>query len=74
MDEQSPPLRSLLGYEFFRVDPENGNFREFDEQFGPEYQQKFLMKLDDLAQDLKDLLEFVEGPEAVEASPDAGSG
>ena len=64
LDQQSPPLRSLLGYEFFRVDPENGNFREFDEQFGPEYQQKFLMKLDDLAQDLKDLLEFVEGPEA----------
>jgi len=65
LDQQSPPLRALLGYEFFRVDPENGNFREFDEQFGPEYQQKFLMKLDDLAQDLKDLLEFVEGPDPV---------
>ncbi len=31
--QQSPPLQSLLGYEFFRVDPDNGNFREFDEQF-----------------------------------------
>ena len=61
LDQQSPPLRALLGYEFFR-ELENGNFREFDEQFGPEYRQKFLMKLDDLAQDLKDLLEFVEGP------------
>jgi TIR domain len=74
LDQQSPPLRSLLGYEFFRVDPENGSFREFDEQFGPEYQQKFLMKLDDLAQDLKDLLECVEGPEPVEAPADASGG
>jgi hypothetical protein len=67
LDQQSAPLRALLGYEFFR-ELENGNFREFDEQFGPEYRQKFLMKLDDLAQDLKDLLEFVEGP------ADAGEG
>jgi len=74
LNQQSPPLRSLLGYEFFRVDPDNGNFREFDEQFGPEYQQKFLMKLDDLAQDLKDLLEFVEGAGAVEAPADARAG
>ena len=66
LDEQSPQLRSLLGYEFFRIDRDSGNFREFDEQFGPEYKQKFLMKLDDLAQDLKDLLEFVDGPEPVE--------
>ena len=74
LDQQSPPLPSLLGYEFYRVDPEHGNFREFDEQFGPEYQQKFLMKLDDLAQDLKDLLEFVEGPQLVEAPSGASKG
>ena len=36
LDQQSPALRSLLGYEFFTVDPENGKFREFDEEFGPE--------------------------------------
>lgn len=66
LDEQSPQLRSLLGYEFFRIDRSSGNFREFDEQFGPEYKQQFLMKLDDLAQDLKDLLEFVEGPDPVD--------
>jgi hypothetical protein len=58
----SSELQALLGYEFFKVD-DNGNFREFDEQFGPEYRQMFLMKLDDLAQDLKSLLEFVERQE-----------
>ena len=59
LDQQSPPLPSLLGYEFFKVDPHSGSFREFDEAFGPEYRQKFLMKLDDLAQDLSELLEAV---------------
>jgi TIR domain-containing protein len=66
LEQQVPPLPSLLGYEFFRLDPDSGNFREFDEQFGPEYKQKFLMKLDDLAQDLKDLLEFVGSTDVVD--------
>jgi len=72
LEQQCPPLPSLLGYEFFRVDPDNGNFREFDEQFGPEYRQQFLMKLDDLAQDLKALLEVVESPDVVDETADAG--
>jgi hypothetical protein len=59
LDQQTPPLPSLLGYEFFRVDPQSGTFREFDEEFGPEYRQKFLMKLDDLAQDLSTLLDTI---------------
>jgi hypothetical protein len=71
LDEQIPQLRAVLGYEFFGIDPETGNFREFDEEFGPEYRQKFLMKLDDVAQDLKDLLELVEDPEPDEAPADA---
>jgi hypothetical protein len=61
LDHQAPPLPSLLGYEFFRVDPETGNFREFDEEFGAEYRQKFLMKLDDLAQDLSQMLTSIVG-------------
>ena len=72
LDQQAPPLPSLLGYEFFKVDPENGNFREFDADFGPEYLQKFNMKLDDLAQDLKELLEFVEGSELTQAPAGGG--
>jgi hypothetical protein len=71
LDQQLPPLSSLLGYEFFRVDPDSGTFREFDEQFGPEYRQQFLMKLDDLAQDLKGLLEVVEAPGEPDRVPEA---
>jgi hypothetical protein len=74
LDQQCPPLPSLLGYEFFVVDPDTGNFREFDEQFGDQYRQKFLMKLDDLAQDLTALLEFVESPNVPDASESTGQG
>lgn len=74
LDQQCPPLPSLLGYEFFAVDPDTGNFREFDEQFGDQFRQKFLMKLDDLAQDLKALLEFVESPSVDDAPSRTGQG
>jgi hypothetical protein len=70
LDQQAPPLPSLLGYEFFRVDPQSGSFREFDEQFGPEYRQKFLQKLDDMAQALKNLLDDVGRAQAPAAAPD----
>jgi hypothetical protein len=74
LNQQCPPLPSLLGYEFFVVDPDTGNFREFDEQFGDQFRQKFLMKLDDLAQDLKSLLEFVESPDDAAGLATAGAG
>ena len=31
-----PELQTLLGYEFFKVDPETGKARELNEIFGPE--------------------------------------
>ena len=61
LDQQPPPLPSLLGYEFFKIDPESGRFREFDEAFGPEARQAFLMKLDDLAHDIAAALEWLDG-------------
>ena len=30
LDQQSPELQALLGYEFFNVDPQSGKIREFD--------------------------------------------
>jgi hypothetical protein len=59
LDKQMPPLPSLLGYEFFKVDQQSGRYREFDEEFGDTYRQNFLMKLDDLAQDLSSLLDTI---------------
>src|SRR6202521_2737055 len=56
-------LKPLLGYEFFKVDPETGRIRELDEIFGPEAQRDFWLKLDDLAHDICGLLEMLEGPD-----------
>jgi hypothetical protein len=53
-------LRSVLGYEFFKVDPETGKIRELDEIFGPEAQKDFWIKLDDLAHDICNLLQVLE--------------
>jgi len=56
--EQTPPLlRGLLGYEFFKIDPETGRVRELDEVFGPEAQREFWLRLDDLAHDIASTLE-----------------
>lgn len=62
--ERMPPhLRGLLGYEFFRVDPESGKVRELDEVFGEQAHRDFWLKLDDLAHDICTLLEAMDTPE-----------
>jgi hypothetical protein len=59
-EETPPELRDLLGYEFFKVDPETGRVRELDEVFGPEAQREFWLRLDDLAYDVCALLRDLE--------------
>jgi hypothetical protein len=63
LDQQQPELQGLLGYEFFRVDPETGRVRELDEVFGAEAQRDFWIKLDDLAHEIASLLERLEHEE-----------
>jgi TIR domain len=61
LDRQPPPLPSLLGYEFFKVDPMTGRIRELDQAFGEEARMNFLIKLDDLATDIAAVLESCDG-------------
>jgi hypothetical protein len=63
LDRTPPELRALIGYEFFKVDPETGKIRELDEVFGPDAHRDFWLKLDDLAHDIVDLLETMEHPQ-----------
>ncbi|MEX2272078.1 MAG: hypothetical protein WD690_11425 [Vicinamibacterales bacterium] len=71
--EKTPPeLRMLLGYEFFKVEPETGKIREFDEIFGPDAQREFLTKLDDLAHDLVALLEQIYAGDTALHQPGSG--
>jgi hypothetical protein len=62
-----PELRPLLGYEFFKRDPETGKVRELDDVFGESAQREFWMRLDDLAHELSALLsELGSGEDAGE--------
>jgi hypothetical protein len=73
--ENGPPeLQSVLGYEFFKIDPETGRIRELDEVFGPEAQRDFWLKLDDLAHDICYLLELFDQPEGAASAEPVGQG
>lgn len=63
LDQHPRELQSLLGYEFFKVDPVTGRIRELDQIFGPEAERDFWIKLDDLAHDVCALLELLRAAE-----------
>lgn len=64
IEAHPPELQPLLGYEFFKVDPDSGRVHELDEIFGPEAQRDFWIRLDDLAHDVCCMLEMLEAAEA----------
>jgi hypothetical protein len=71
LDKHPPELRPVLGYEFFKIDPETGKVRELNDIFGPEAQRDFWIKLDDLAHDICYLLEMLHDSEASSLQPKA---
>jgi hypothetical protein len=74
IDKHPEELQSVLGYEFFKTDPDSGRIRELNEIFGPEAQRDFWLKLDDLAHDICNLLEKLDHPEALLTSQATGQG
>jgi hypothetical protein len=60
LEEHPEPVRDCLGYEFFKVDPASGRIRELNRVFGGDAEREFWIKLDDLAQDLCQLLKWLE--------------
>jgi hypothetical protein len=55
LKEQPEEMQKLLGYEFYQLD-HTGKLLEFNPMFGPEAEQKYWTKLNDLAYDLSQLL------------------
>jgi hypothetical protein len=64
LDKTPDELKMVLGYEFFKIEPETGKVRELDEVFGPEAQREFWTRLDDLAHDIVTLLEAIDHGDA----------
>jgi hypothetical protein len=62
LEQQPEALRGLLGYEFFKVDPETGKERELGDIFALEAGRESRLRADDLAHDICDLLIEIEGP------------
>jgi hypothetical protein len=73
LDKTPAELRMLLGYEFFRIEPETGKVRELDEIFGAEAQRDFWVKLDDLAHDIVAMLEQIHADDAILNHPESAS-
>jgi len=65
-------VRDLLGYEFFRVDPQTGRARELAQQADPELERLYWARLEDLAYDLAQLMEAMDtnAPTATASPPD----
>jgi hypothetical protein len=60
-EEQPAELQSTLGYEFFTVERDSGRQRELGPMSPPDAQSLYWVKLDDLAHDIADLLNILEG-------------
>lgn len=67
--EELPPrisdlFQSLLGFEFFEIDPDSGRVREFDEMFGAGAKQRYYERIYDLAHEVTQLFKILrkEGP------------
>ena len=75
--EQHPPLlQGALGYEFYEYDQERNRAHEFNSEVVPARDIRYWEKLDDLAYDIKQLIETLRGkPEAsnLQAAPSAAT-
>jgi len=57
VQEHPRQLQGVLGYEFFEYDSERGRAKEFSPEVSPQRDIRFWEKLDDLAYDIKQLIE-----------------
>jgi hypothetical protein len=55
--EHPRQLQGVLGYEFYEYDPERGRAKEFNPEVVPQRDIRYWEKLDDLAYDIKQLIE-----------------
>jgi TIR domain len=71
LQEHPPMLRGVLGYEFYEYDPERGRAKEFSPEVMPQRDIRYWEKLDDLAYDIKQLVEELKSRDASRPAPAA---
>lgn len=59
LESHPPQLRGVLGYEFYEYDAERGRAKEFNPEVVPQRDIRYWEKLDDLAYDIKHLVETI---------------
>ncbi|HAA18611.1 MAG TPA: hypothetical protein DCR93_02310 [Cytophagales bacterium] len=67
-DEFPPEVRDATGYSFYKID-QNDRIREFDRSMYPETKTDYYLILDDLAQDIRQMLDEMRTLEAEEVTP-----
>ena len=55
---------SLLGFEFFEIDPDTGKFMEYNASFGAEAKHNYFSKIFDLAHEVSQLLKAMQEDES----------
>jgi hypothetical protein len=64
LEEHPAMLRGALGYEFYEYDSSRGRAKEFSQEVVPTRDMRYWEKLDDLAYDVKQLIETLRGASA----------
>jgi hypothetical protein len=62
---------SILGFEFFEVDPDTGKFKEYNATFGAEAKHNYFSKIFDLAHEVSQLLKAMHDRESGNGTPSA---
>lgn len=70
IEEHPEPIKGLLGYEFFKIDPQSGRPIEFNKMFGTENEVAYWSKLNDVAHDITELLKSLKSESTSSLSKD----
>ena len=69
LKQHPPEFADFLGYEFFEMD-DAGRPQEFDRVYGPQQEQKFYARLNDLAYDIAQTLDLLDAQLGEPPSPE----
>lgn len=63
LEKHPQEISGSTGYQFFEMNETTGHFREFGHDDGPNRDNRYWSKLEDLAQDIKEMIERLRNPQ-----------